>query len=227
MTIMKILKCFLQQDIHYQIAHPLLLQNNLQSNKTFIMTEIKIEKKMPVWPWILLVLGLLFAAWFFFVRNDKADPVETEENTALIDARENNNIVATYVTFINSDTATMALDHVFASEAFTKLTNAVDAMATEAGYDVKADIAKAKQLTDEITNDPMVTNHADKIRSSADLLSTCLQNIQQAKYPSLSAEAADVKSAASAINPETLTLDQRDAVKSFFRKAADLLNKMN
>jgi len=43
----------------------------------------------------------------------------------------------------------------------------------------------------------------------------------------LSAEAADVKSAASAINPETLTLNQRDAVKPFFRKAADLLNKMN
>jgi len=198
------------------------------------MTEIKIEKKKPVWTWILLVLGLLvavFAAWFFFIRNDNAEPVatadETADETALIDVHENNNIVTAYVTFIDADTATMGLDHVFTSEAFTKLTNAVDAMATEAGYDVKADIAKAKQLADEITNDPMATVHADKIRSGADLLSTCIQNIQQAKYPGLSAEAADVKSAASAINPETLTLDQRDAVKSFFRKAADLLNKMN
>jgi len=197
------------------------------TSKTFIMTEIKIVKKKPVLPWILLALGLLVAAYFFFYRNDKTDPAETEENTVLIDAQENNNIVAAYVAYINSDTATMGLDHVFTSEAFTKLTNAVDAMATEVGYDVKADIAKAKQLADEITNDPMVNAHADKIRSGADLLSTSLQNMQQAKYPSLSAEAADVKSAASAINSETLTLDQRDAVKSFFRKAADLLNKMN
>jgi len=191
------------------------------------MTEIKIEKKMPVWPWILLVFGLLVAAWFFFIRNDKAEPVATADETALIDVHENNNIVTAYVTFIDADTATMGLDHVFTSEAFTKLANAVDAMAAEAGYDMKADVAKAKQLADEITNDPMATAHADKIRSGADLLSACLQNMQKAKYPGLSAEAADVKNAASAISPETLTLDQRDAVKSFFRKAADLLNKMN
>ncbi len=50
--------------------------------------------------------------------------------------------------------------------------------------------------------------------------------MQQAKYPGLSAEAADVKNAAAAVNPETLTLDQRDAIKSFFRMAADLLSKM-
>ena len=198
------------------------------------MTEIKIEKKKPVWPWILLVLVLLivaFAAWFFFIRNDNAEPVatsdETAVETALIDIHENNIIVTAYVTFIDADTNTMGIDHVFTNEAFTKLTNAVDAMAAEAGYDIKADIAEAKQLAEEITKDPMVTSHGDKIRNGAVLLSTCMQNIQQAKYLGLSAEAADVKSAASAINPETLTLDQRDAVKSFFRKSADLLNKMN
>ncbi len=191
------------------------------------MTEIKIEKKSPIWPWILLLLGILAAAWFFFIRNDKDEPVETAENTALIDVHENNNIVATYVTFINSDTNTMGPDHTFVSEAFTRLTDAVDAMATEVGYDVKADIVEAKKHVDEITKDPMLTTHGDKIRGAADVLSTSLQKMQQAKYPSLSDEAADLKSAASAINPETLTLDQRDAVKSFFRKAADLLTKMN
>jgi len=195
------------------------------------MTEIKIEKKKPVWPWILLALGLLVAAWFFFNRNDNAEPVatadETADETALIDVHENNNIVTTYVRFVDADTNTMSLDHSFTSEAFNKLTDAVDAMATEAGYDVKADIGKAKQLADEITRDPMVTTHSDKIRSAADVLSTSLQNLQQSKYPSLSAEADEVKTAASAIDPGTLTLDQRDAVKSFFRKAADLLSKMN
>ncbi|QJP35458.1 phage tail tape measure protein [Nonlabens sp. Ci31] len=203
------------------------------------MSEIKIEKKKAVWPWILLALVLLVAAcaaWFFFSRNNNTEPVTTADETVLIttadetvliDIHENNKTVAAYVRFIDADTLTMGLDHVFTSEAFTKLTNAVDAMATESGYDVEADIAKAKQLTDEITKAPFVTTHANKIRSAADVLSTSLQNIQQAKYPGLSTEAADVKSATSAIKPETLTLEQRDAVKSFFRKAADLLNKMN
>ena len=54
-----------------------------------------------------------------------------------------------------------------------------------------------------------------------------LQNMQVAKYPGLANEAGAVKSAAMAINPETLTLDQRDAVETFFAKAADLLQKMN
>lgn len=195
------------------------------------MTEIKIEKKQPIWPWILLVLGLLLAAWFFFLRNDNDDNYTDEttiaDTTAMIDVHENNNIVVTYVTFINADTNTMGLDHAYTSEALTRLSDAVDAMATEVGYEVKSDIARAKQLADEIKKDPVATNHADKIRSAADIVSTSLQNIQQAKYPGLSAEAAEVKSAASAINPETSTLDQKDTVKSFFRKAADLLSKMN
>ena len=117
------------------------------------MTEIKIEKKKPVWPWILLVLGLLVAAWLLFFRNDKDEPAETGNKTA-IDVHENNNIVATYVTFINSDTNTMSLDHAFTSDALTKLTDAVDAMATEAGYDVKVDIAKAKQYAEMQTKEP-------------------------------------------------------------------------
>ena len=195
------------------------------------MTEIKIEKKKSVWPWILLVLGLLAAAWFLFFRNNKVDTTETADNTtekgALVDIHENNSIVASYVTFINADTNKMGLNHAYASEALTKLTDAVDAMATEAGYDVKVDIAKAKQFANEITKDPLSTEHAHKIRMAADVLSTSLQNLQMAKYPGLNNEAAEVKNAASAIVPDTLTLDQRDKVKSFFRKAADLLNKMN
>lgn len=191
------------------------------------MAEIKIEKKKPVWPWILLVLGLLVGIWFFFFRNDKEQPVVAANTSALVDTHENNRTVAAYVNFINSDTNTMSLDHAYCSEALTKLTEALDAMSTEAGYDIKVDIDKAKQYADEITKDPMVTTHADKIKSAAVLLSTSLQNFQQAKYPGLSTEAAEVKSAAAGINPETLTLDQRDAVKSFFKKAADLLTKMN
>jgi hypothetical protein len=191
------------------------------------MTEIKIEKKNSIWPWLLLLLGILAATWFFFLRDDEVKSEETVNKTTLIDIQENNSRVEEYVTYINSDTNTMSLDHTFTSEAITKLTNAVDAMAADVGYDAKAEIEKAKQISDEITKDPMSTIHGDKISSAANVLSTALQNMQRAKYPSLSTEAADVNSAASAISPEVLTLDQRDAVKSFFRKAADLLSKMN
>lgn len=191
------------------------------------MTEIKIEKKAAIWPWLLLILALIAAAWFFFFRNDKIEPEENVKTVALIDVRENNSVVASYVAFVESDTNTMGLDHAYTSQALSLLTNAIDAMALEADYVVKVDIDQAKIYANDITKDSLSTHHADKIRTSADLLSTTLQNLQQAKFPTLSAEAADVKIAASSIDPEKLTLDQRDAVKSFFRKSADLLNKMN
>lgn len=193
------------------------------------MTEIKIEKKKPVWPWILLGLGLLALLLYFFVFNNDSEKEEMAETpaTALIDVHENNSTVAAYVTFINSDTNKMGLDHVFTNDALLKLTEATNAMADEVGYSVKADLDKAKEFADKITNDPFETSHADNIKKAADILAGSLKNLQQAKYPVLENEAAEVKSAADAINPETLTLEQRDAVKIFFAKAADLLEKMN
>lgn len=186
------------------------------------MTEIKIEKKKPVWPWILL--GLAIVALLIYLLYDKDEkPVSTE----LINVHENNSTVAAFVTFINADTNKMSLDHAYTNEALLKLTGAINAMAGETGYNVQADLDKAKEYADKITNDPFETTHADNIRKATDILSTSLQNLQQAKYPQLAAEAEDLKNASASINPDALTLDQRDAVKSFFSKAADLLQKMN
>ena len=46
------------------------------------MAEIKIEKKKPIWPWILLIaiiiLGILF---YVFAYNDTTDDVDTIDDT--------------------------------------------------------------------------------------------------------------------------------------------------
>lgn len=193
------------------------------------MTEIKIEKKRTVWPWILLGLGLIALLLYFFVFNkaNENERVVEVPTTTLIDVHKNNSTVTAYVTFINSDSNKMSLDHSFANEALLKLTDATNAMANEVGYNVKADLDKAKELANKITNDPFETSHADNIRKAADILAGSLQNLQQAKYPGLANEARAVKDAAMAINPEILTLDQKDAVKTFFSNAADILQKMN
>ena len=64
-------------------------------------------------------------------------------------------------------------------------------------------------------------------RNAADILSNTLKNIQQEKYSNLIPEADAVTNAAKSIDPDVLTLDQKNAVKSFFNTAAELLNKMN
>ena len=195
------------------------------------MTEIRIEKKQSTLPLVLLGLSIIALLFYVFVfnKNDAVAtvPVVIAPTVALIDVHENNSTVAAYTTFINSGTNKMSLDHAFTNEALLKLTDATNAMADAVGFSVKADLNKVKELADKITINPYETTHADNIRLSADILTTALQNLQQAKYPSLTNEVLEVKNAAAAINPDILTLKQQDAVKSFFAKAAILLEKMN
>jgi hypothetical protein len=191
------------------------------------MAEIKIEKKNSIIPWILLILGIVAAIWYFVLRTDEPKTTPSTAKTELIDVQENNERVVAYVSFINADQDKIGLDPEFTSAALSKLTDAVDAMATQINFDVTADISKAKELADKIERDPMATTHSATISAAATLLSTSLQNMQKANYPSLSIEANAVKTAASGIDSGTLALDQREAIKLFFNSAAELLTKMN
>jgi hypothetical protein len=192
------------------------------------MAIIKIEKKKTAGLWVVLGLILIAAFIYFMYFNDVNKEIEkVPETTDLIGVNENNNIVKAYVDFIETDSMKMSLDHAFTNEALSKLTNATNAMADEVGYEVKADIDKVKEYAEVITKDPFDTSHADDIRSATDILTNVLQNIQKAKYPGLTNEVAELRNASSSIIPDVLTLDQKDVVKSFFQKAADLLKKMN
>lgn len=190
------------------------------------MTEIKVEKK-PVWPWALVTLiaiGLL--VYVLAARKAPVTQPEQEAAASLIDVRENNATVEAFVKFIE-DGRSMGLDHVYTSTALSKLTEATNAMAGEVGVDVKEELDKSKQLTDSITADRFSTSHADSIRNATDTQSDALQKIQQAKYPELASEATELKSASTAIKPEVQTLEQKEPIKGFFAKAAELLKKMN
>ena len=192
------------------------------------MTEIKIEKKKLLWPWILLGIGIVALIIYFLAFQTSSEEVkEVSETTDLISVKENNTIVEAYVSFVEADTNRMTLDHAYTNEALLKLTDAANAMAGQIGYDVKADIEKVNEHAKMITKDPFDTSHANSIRKAADILTNVLQNIQKAKYPGLTNEVTELKNASASINPTLLTLDQRDEVKSFFSKAAVLLKKMN
>lgn len=192
------------------------------------MAEIKIEKKTNIWTWILLGT-VIVAAFIYFMSSNYGtkETVEIPEPTALIDINENNTTVNAFVVFIESDSNKMTLSHEFTTEALIKLTDATNAMADEIGYDIKADMEKVKGYADFITRDILNTLHADSIRKSFDLLTNVLQNIQQAKYPTLNNEVTELRNASVSIDPDVLTLNQKDAVKNYFYKAAALLKKMN
>jgi len=200
------------------------------------MTEIKIEKKKQAWPWVLAVLVIAALLVYFLVIRDNgkstevvsgADYTTNTNEPDLIGIKENNSTVAAYVNFVENNKEKMSLDHDYTNEALLKLVAATNAMANEVGYEVQAELEKVKVYAQKITNDPFETTHADMVRKAADILTNVLQNIQQAKYPGLTNEAAVLRIASKSINPEVLMLDQKNEVKAFFSKAADILNKMN
>ncbi|WP_373523519.1 hypothetical protein [Aquiflexum sp.] len=199
------------------------------------MAEIKIEKKMPMWPWILLILVVIGILVYLFAfsgdevdnRQDDRTEQTSEQSSDTRQVAPNNSTVGAYVSFIKEDPDQMGLDHDFTNEALLKLTNATSAMADEIGYDIQKDLEEVRTHTDKITKDPYETTHANSIRKSAEILANVLQNMQQKAFQGLASEANEVKNAATAIDPDVLTLDQKGDVKNFFRESADLLEKMN
>ena len=202
------------------------------------MAEIKIEQKKQNWPWMIvgLVIVAILVYYIGFRNNNDSNTIEevTETNyvslvneSGLLGVKENNSTVAAFVSFVENDRNSDSLNLAYINEAFLKLTAATNAMAGEIGYDVRADLEKVKESTILMDNEPFETSSAKNLRNAADNSTTALQNIQQAKYPDLTDEVDELKSASTAISPLELTLEQKDAVKNYFAKASDLLQKMN
>jgi hypothetical protein len=200
------------------------------------MAEIRIERRKQAWPWVIvgIVVAALLLYFLVFRDSDKNTEAVTDEDyvtntngTDLQEVNENNSTVAAYVSFVENTRKKMGLDHAYTNEALLKLIVATNAMADEVGYEVRADLGKAEEHAQMITEEPFETTHADAIRKASDILTNVLQNIQTAHYPGLADEVGELKRASQSIKPEVLTLDQKDAVKNFFEKASDLLQKMN
>jgi hypothetical protein len=192
------------------------------------MAEIKVEKKQATWPWIIFGIIIIVALiYFIFKIMEKEGVHDNPQAINLTSVNENNSAVAAFISFVNTDTVNMGLDHAYTHEALTRLTEAIEVVAKKRDMAVPAGLDMVEQYAAEITKNPYETSHADNIRKAADILSIAIQNMQQVNYPSLGKEAAALKDAAATINPDVLTLNQKEAVKSFFKKAADLLQKMN
>ena len=197
------------------------------------MAEINIEKKTPKWPWILLILVIIGVLIYLFAANGDGEKTEevtedtTEELAESPQAAPDNSTVLAFVSFIKDDPDSMGLDHEFTNEALLRLTNATDAMADEISFDIRKDTDEVRTLSEKITRDPFDTTHANSIKEAANILAQSLLNIQQHAFPGLASEADEVKNAAEDVETDELTLDQKEAVKKFFRESADLLEKMN
>ncbi len=206
------------------------------------MAEIKIEKKSPIWPWILL--GLLVLAGILYLvldendDDDMDDDATTEQMVAddMEDDRQDDvdtktmtsydTALAKYSDYIGN-TAKMGIDHEYSNGALMLLIDAVAAKADVLDIDIDADLAQARENATAITTDPYEVNHADLIKNSGKIITRALTTLQTAKYPNLTSEVSKVEESVMAITKEEHTLDQKGDVNRFYKSAEDLLIKMN
>lgn len=214
------------------------------------MAEIKIEKKKPVWPWILLGLIILGIILYFLFANDNdgiddMDDTNTEQvgDTTYQDTRamdrdtttfdRNDTIsdvssqsVNRYVAHVG-DKSRMDMDHEYSSRALTHLINAVEYKAREKNVNLDADLAQIRTEAEEITNNPQSTDHANKIKSAGTKIADALDKLQENSYPDLDQDVEEVKTAAQGIDTQVETLQQKEQINSFYDEAAEVLRKMS
>ena len=202
------------------------------------MAEIDIEKKKPIWPWIILVLVILALLYFLVFDNDEEvvedennieefgeDPA-LEENAQTTTWEDETGEVAGYLAHVG-DESRMGIDHEYTNAALLELIDAVKAKAEEMNFDISADMQEVKQHAQKIEEDPMAVTHANTIKEAGKQLADILENMQEEEFPALSNEVQEVKTAASNIDGSVQTLDQKDQINKFFNEAGDVLKKMS
>ncbi|NJC24756.1 hypothetical protein [Neolewinella antarctica] len=207
------------------------------------MANIRIEEKesSSILPWILGLLLLALLIWgaleLFGDDDDIDDVVTTEEEYVPteevaagiddVDYAYRNAIVA-YMDYTNDMTGEMGLDHEFSHNALTLLADATDAIADGRNVDLTDNTGRARELANEITKDPMATNHADMIREAAMNITESLGRIDTDAYEGVAGADIDMlRNEAMAINGKTLTLNQKEDVRTFFGAARNVLSKLN
>ncbi|GGG39750.1 hypothetical protein [Bizionia arctica] len=214
------------------------------------MAEIKIEKKKPVWPWILgfiILLGLV--AYFVYENNeneDYSDDVNSEEiynkNTDTIyknntyqdtQASPDSNFKVALMDYSESisDSTRIGVDSTYTKTALYYLSNVVIATATQ--HDLESSKAwndleqYASQEVGMNTSDmPERSGISKNLKSVTNNIVTVLETLQTKNFPALQAEVANLKATSNKLTSSTID-KQKTTLQTFFRKANEVLIKMN
>jgi len=212
------------------------------------MAEIKIEKKSPIWPWILLAIALIAVVVYFVYGKEDTSVYDDDMNNEAIDTISNNDSyndeyqsTAPYidstravVEFENSiiDSTRIGVDSSYTKTAITNLAKVVAMKADELNVKPSIALDNLKFLSDqssetidtEIPKEADVYNDFQKV--SKDIV-TVLESIQTENYPSLKKEVLELKQTSSKIDTNIATKEQQTTIQNFFSKAKEVVNSMN
>lgn len=212
------------------------------------MAEIKIEKKAPIWPWILLVILIIAIIVYFVYNNDKNGNViyDNEMNNETIDTISNtyNEGLGTIAPYLGSnsvvqqfensvtDSTRIGVDSMYTKTAIVNLARVVAIKADELDLQPSMALENLKYYSDPsyVTTDtdiPVDKDIYSNFKTVSKDIVTVLKSIQTNKYPSLEDDVLELKQTSSKIDTNMATKAQQITVQTFFSKAKKVVNDMN
>lgn len=212
------------------------------------MAEIKIEKKKPMWPWILLVLIILgIIAYLVYDNQDKIDLNDDFDdgitNEQVLDSQTSpqdhsqttdysSNTYNQYAAFEGSisDSTRIAVDSSYTKKAYYNLTKAVVNVADENSVEDSKELKDLREFSMLITkvSSPLGKKEdAKNFKTAGDKVVKVLEDIQSKNFPGLQSEVSDLKQINEKIDGYVNMNSQQTSIYEFLRKSRDILRTMN
>lgn len=206
------------------------------------MAEIKIEKKSPIWPWILLVIAVIAIVAYFVYNNDNDDnsiydneshdeQMNTNSNT--YEDAQHTDATSAAQEFENSvtDSTRIGIDSTYTKTAIINLAKVVSMKADELNVQPSIALENLKYYSDERDGMPNteLAESSDVInfKTVSNDIVAVLEILQTKNYPSLQDEVAELKQTSNKIDNNMAAKEQQVTIQTFFTKARKVVNNMN
>jgi ABC-type branched-subunit amino acid transport system substrate-binding protein len=207
------------------------------------VADIRIEaKKPPLWPWAAGLIGLVVLAWAAYALLGRGTPGEpltagvSDPETAVRALQQGGTAgvpaaVRTYVQNCSAREAdAMGLDHDHTSQCVRQLADGIEAVVQQrnlGAVQVQPQLQQARQSADRLAaSGPEAEDHSAMARDAFQAIAQAIEQIQNAHYPQLDGQAAQLQQSAAQVQPGASLLDQREHVQRFFQQAGEALNVM-
>ncbi|MDT0650216.1 hypothetical protein [Autumnicola edwardsiae] len=198
------------------------------------MAEIRVEKKKPVWPWILVAILILLALLYFFVwadgneSDDDAqddDQIEQLEQYETEEYAENDypeNAIGRYLNYVDrgDDDDVLGNDPRSQQKAMMLLLEAVEEKSIELNHTPGPEMESISQWEPQ--------QQLDSIRQTGKVVVDNLEAIQRDQYPELEDEVQGLRADLDELAEGSSSDEERDLfLGGFFTQAADILREMD
>ncbi len=197
------------------------------------MTEETKKPSNRIFYWLggFIVFGLLaIAGMFFYIKNKHFDSDDKPVNRTAPSKIEM--AIDNYDRWVQTlPDRRMNVDHELTSNGLTKIASVLALMAdssvTREKSQVRANIDTIKLMADSITVDWRSGRHADMIKKAFNKTADCTLLLSKNRSNSFEKVQGNLKESVKALDEKTLTLNQRDEVKTAFKQTAEVFKNIS